>query len=212
MLKLFVDTVVWRYWFTLKAKKPLPRSNQEEDAKAFDTIFDKASSREQGFILLYNDCVETELPDEYRYNHAICFEKIKSLNFMEKICIPLSRADGTHKLDGSIKAGGKFGGSLREILSISGHSHEIAFRNAKPKLKRKENPAHTEPRKKEFDVEHLESALEAEADFFLTADYKLMGRLIQAKKEYPTNKVIHLALKICFRPVDAVTEIETRGH
>lgn len=212
MIKIFVDTSVWRYWFTLKANKSFPIAKQEEESKAFNKIFNLALSHPKEFTLLYNDRVENELPDEYRYEHPICFQKIKSLNFMEKICIPLSRANGTYKANGSIKAGGNLGGSLREILSTCGHNHEIAFRNAKPKLKRKENPAHTEPRKKEFDVEHLESALEAEADFFLTADYRLIKRLIRAKKEYQNNRVIDLALNICFRPVDALTKIESREH
>jgi hypothetical protein len=212
MFKVFVDTSVWRHWFTLKAKKSLPKAKQEEDAKAFEKIFNLVLSHPKEFTLLYNDRVENELPDEYRYEHPICFEKIKSLNVMEKSCIPLSRANGTYKADGSIKAGGNFGGSLREILSISGHNHEGAFRNAKPNLKRKENLAHTKPRKKEFDIEHLESALEAEAEVFLTTDYKLMKRLIQAQKEYPDNRVINMALKICFPPVDALTKVETMGH
>ena len=203
MIKILVDTSVWRHWFALKDKKTFPSPDIEEDAKAFSKIYDMVSSLPQKFLFIYNARVEDEL---YKYKYQICFQKIKSSNYIKKVSIPLSRVDGSYKCNGSMLAGGDFGGSLRDILSMYGYDHDAAFRNAKLNINRK-NSAHTNPRKKEFDIEHLESALEAKSDLFLTSDYKLIRRLNEAARYYPENKEIIFAKKICLRPVDALLKL-----
>jgi hypothetical protein len=130
----------------------------------------------------------------------------RDLNFVKKVPIPLSRYDGTYKFDGSILSGGKYGGSLRKVLDVSGYDHEAGFMNARPDME-KPNPAHTKPRRREFDIEHLESALEAEADLFLTTDTKLIRRLAQAKREYPDDTIIDSVQKICLCPADALPKL-----
>lgn len=205
-MKIFVDTCVWRYWLTLQNSRPID-GPLKESAIAFNKIYREISSHPDKHSFLYNTRIEDELPDDYLRNLPICFKKIITKRFVQKIPIPLSRADGTYKYDGSILCGGKLGGFLREILSMDGYDHETALKNAKPNLKL-ENPAHTNPRKNEFDVEHLESALEANADLFITADQALINRLRHALQLHPENSIIEMANKICGTPFQALIRLE----
>jgi hypothetical protein len=66
----------------------------------------------------------------------------------------------------------------------------------------------TQPRKEEYDVEHLESALEANADFFLTDDDVLIGRVKRAAERY-RNFAYQRANEICMHPVEALPRLLT---
>jgi hypothetical protein len=72
---------------------------------------------------------------------------------------------------------------------------------------RLENPAHTRPRKKEFDVEHLESALEAYADLFITTDQPLINRINRAYELSPENSAVTRVREICVMPIEALSRL-----
>jgi hypothetical protein len=124
----------------------------------------------------------------------------------KKLLSPLSRVDGTYKAGGSLLAGGRFGGMLSDILSVDGYDHEKALQSASPNYKL-ENPAHTRPRKKEFDVEHIESALEANADFFITTDQPLINCIRRAVRLLKNNPVVIKANGICVTPSQALSRL-----
>ena len=185
-MKIFVDTCVWRYWLTHKNSKIFQNEVFENHARVFDKVYQIISAEPLKYGFLYTDRIEGELPDNYLNDLPMSFNRIKNNRYFTKIPVPLSRADGTYRADGSILCGGSFGGALRGILSMDGYHHETALQNADPDYKL-ENPVHTKPRKKEFDVEYLESALEANADLFITADQPLIDRLCRALKIFPGN-------------------------
>jgi len=207
MVKIFVDTCVWRHWFSFKHYGSIENHFFNENAKAFDKIYKKVFSSPDKFLFLYNSRIEGELPDKYLFELPFCFQQIKDKGFMKKIPVPLSRADGTYRADGSVLACGDYGGTIIKILSIGGNNHLENMSKAKPNFK-KENPAHTKHRKKEFDIEHLESALHACANMFFTDDTKLINRLDSAKKVYPEDKEIDWARKISFYPVEALSKFK----
>ena len=206
MVTIFVDTCVWRHWFTFKAKKPFKSPDLEKNAEAFDKIYEMVIFNPLKFVFLYNACIQNELK---QYSNEFA-ELTQPKNF-NKIPIPLSRADGTYLANGSILAGGNFGGTVKKILSLDGHDHEEAIQKTPPNMKC-ENPAHNKPRKKEFDIEHLESALEANANIFITTDQKLIDRLDRAKEKYSASEEIALARNTCFRPVDALSELLSKAN
>ena len=205
-MKLFVDTSVWRHWLTFKNKKLFENDVLKNHAKEFDRIYDIVSSQPFKHVFLYNARVEGELPDLYLNNLPISFSKIKVNSYFTETAIPLSRADGTYKADGSLLCGGRFGGTLKGILSIDGYDHQKALQTAVPNYKL-ENPAHTGPRKKEFDVEHIESALEADADLFITADQSLIDRLKRALALLSENSAVKRANEICVTPSQALSRL-----
>ncbi len=206
-MRLFVDTCVWWHWLTLKNSRPLENCVLEKHATDFDQIFEIVSSDPLKHIFLYDACIERELPDCYLNGLPMSFSKIKEDGYFKKTPIPLSRADGTYKYDGSLLCGGRFGGALRGMLSLDGHDHERALQTTVPNSKR-ENPAHTKPRKREFDVEHLESALEADADLFITTDQHLIARLNRAIVSLTDNSAVMRANEICVTPGQALSRLK----
>ena len=208
IMRLFVDTCVWRHWLAFKNKRPFENRALENEAKEFDRVYDVVVSSEPlRHIFLYNARIEGELTACYFNGLPISFSLIKETGCFERIPIPLSRADGTYKCDGSLLCGGRFGGALKGMLSMDGHDHERALGAAVTKSKL-ENPAHTKPRKKEFDVEHLESALEAEADLFITTDHPLINRLSRALGLLTNNLAARRANEICVTPSQALSRLK----
>lgn len=207
---IFVDTCIWRYWLTLKNGRPFDNRDIEKHATDFDKIYKIVSTGSVPHVFLYNARIEGELPDCYLNELPMSFSKTKENAFLKKIPIPLSRADGTYQCDGSLLRGGRFGGTLICMLSLDGHDHEKALHTAIPNIKL-ENTAHTNPRKMEFDVEHLESALEANADLFITADRPLINRLSRAVKSLPDNAAVINANEICVTPSQALDRLKRVG-
>ncbi len=207
-IKIFVDAQVWRHWFTLKAGEAIENPQLEKYAKDFDKICNVIASRPEEFLFLYNTRIEQELPEKHRKGLPVCFETVKSSGLLEHIPIPLTKSDGTYKADGrTTLGGGHFGGRLRGLLNLDGKDHEKRIREARPAFD-KANPAHTKPRRDEFDIEHLESALEAGADFFITSDHKtILDNLEKAFKTYPTDPAILRANEICMTPSAALAKI-----
>lgn len=208
-MRLFVDTCVWWHWLTLKNNKPFKNHVSQNHAEDFDQIYEIVSSERSKHVFLYNALIEGEFRDCYLNGLPWSFSEISDIHHFEKTPIPLSRCDGTYKADGSILAGGRFGGSLRGILSIDGYDHEKALQKATPNYKRPgNNPVHTKPRKREFDVEHLESALEASADLFITSDQPLIKRLRHASEILKDNLAVTRANEICVTPGQALSRLD----
>ena len=201
-MKLFVDTCVWRYWFSYKNGHRFSKLTFEKYAKDFDQIYQIVAYAPPNHMILYNALIEKELASLSKL-----FNEVIGNRFMEKIPIPLSRADGTYNFGGSLLGGGNFGGTLKCILSTDGHDHEKAYNDATPDFE-KDNPAHHKTRIKEFDVEHLESAIEANADMFITTDDPLIRRLKRAKEQFSDNPVIMTANVICVTPSQALQRIK----
>lgn len=206
-MRFFVDTCVWRHWLTLKNGIEFENYTLKKHATDFQQVYDIVSSGPLKHIFLYDARVEGELPDLYLNSLKLSFSKVKDSGCLEKIPIPLSRADGTYKCDGSLLCGGRFGCALRDMLSIDGHDHETALQVTAPNS-RLENPAHTKPRKREFDIEHLEAAIEANADFFITTDQPLIDRLSRAVTLLTSNLAIIRANEICVKPIQALSRLK----
>ncbi len=207
-MKLFVDTCVWRHWLAFKNKRPFANRALKNDAKEFDRLYGVVSSEPLRHIFLYNARIEGELTECYLNGLPISFSLIKENGYFERIPIPLSRADGTYKCDGSLLCGGRFGGALRSVLSMDGYDHERALQTATPNYSPKGQPAHTKPRKKEFDIEHIESALEAGADLFITTDRPLTNSLKRALRLLPENQAVMRANEICATPGQALSRLD----
>ena len=125
-------------------------------------------------------------------------------NNLERIPSPLSRHDGLYKYDGALKYGGEFGGALRKCLKLnSKYNHEAALINSRIP---DQDPRKNKIRKKEFDIEHLETALEGEIDFFISLDYKLKRRLENCFKKYK-DEFVKKAYDIIRTPSEFLKEI-----
>lgn len=205
--KIFVDTSTWWHWFTYKNQESL-KEEYAENAKAFNQIYENALAEHHIFRFFYNSRIEDELPEKYRHQTPICFDLIKTSGLLKHVPIPLTRFDGTYKADGkSVLGGGEYGGRLRDLLCVDGYDHENKLREAVPDFNQK-NPAHTKPRKKEFDIEHLESALESRADFFITDDVKtILNVLKRCVEKHPDNPDIKRAFQISSTPIDVLLKI-----
>lgn len=124
--------------------------------------------------------------------------------------MPLSRADGYHKADGAIKCGGWYGGSLRVLLPPN-HADKLTAA-AKHAQETGMDTEYKEHRKKEFDFEHLEAALELGASYFITTDYALLGRLKSLTVAERKNPAVLRAGSIAVRPVDALQALRATGR
>jgi len=160
-----------------------------EESEAVQKIYD---------LVLNSDSMQfvfnKRIIDELGSNFAEDFQE-RVFPFAKKIPIPLTRHDGAYKMDGSLLYGGNFGGALRYLLPPD---HPTNLENAARYLAPSDYLYYTKPRKKEFDIEHMESAFECGAELFITTDKKalnLLGQkalnlLGQAVKSYPAEHPI----------------------
>lgn len=196
-MRIFVDTCVWRHWLT---KDRIEVERLKENALAFDQVYQKVLEPGSNSKFLYNAKILNELGE--RFSTEI---QNKILPYAERIPVPLSRADGAYKADGSLKCGGSMGGSLREILNRSGYNHEENLQKAVANLKPGEKLFEKKPRKREFDVEHMESALEANADLFITDDEKtILLPLKEISMGCEENSAIKRIFEISVTPIEAL--------
>ncbi len=129
---------------------------------------------------------------------------------LTRTSIPISRADGYHKLDGSIRCGGTYGGSLRVLLTAD---HEVKLTTAARNFQETgDNTKYMNQRTKEFDYEHLEAALEVGANYFITTDYTLLARLKSLTAAQRKSQEVQRAASIAVRPVEALLAISTTGR
>jgi len=200
MLRIFVDTCVWRHWFTFNMDSARLSDPLREHSESFTSIYRLVTSSSGKAEFLFNALVQYELGEKYQNefnNHVLPFAK--------KVPIPLSRCDGLYLYDGSILHGGKMGGSLNELLTADGYPQEENIMRSAAELGENEKLFEKSPRKREFDVEHMESALEAEADLFLTNDEKtILKRLRNLSECYKPSHAINAIHSIARTPTEAL--------
>jgi hypothetical protein len=201
MLKIFVDTSVWRHWFTFVAGKSSTPKLEQHSAN-FQKIYDLVCNAPTKGHFLHSKCVENELGKKFEKQFTG-----KVLPFSEEILIPLTRLDGTYSLDGSILLGGKIGGMLRNLSSVDGYDIEANLKLVIEKIKT-DKSSYKKVRKKEFDIEHMEAALEAEADLFITDDEISIALLKRASSRFNSNHPINLIYKIAKTPTLALPHLE----
>ena len=191
MLKMLVDTCTWQHWFSSKKNLNRLTSDLVTQCESFDEIYNIVSLSSNAKFL-YNALVRHELGTKYQTE----FEQY-ILPVAAKIPIPLSRFDGLYLFDGSILMGGRMGGSLREFLTFDGYPQDQKIIDAASKLRNGESLYETKPRKRELDVEHMESALEVEADIFITNDESTIIKRLEIMsehfdKEHAINKILSI--------------------
>lgn len=205
MLNIFVDTCVWRHWFTSIAKKTA-HNQILQHCVSFGNIYELVRATPEQARFLYNRRIEDELGERFKNNFIDMAFPLST-----KIPIPLTRHDGAYCYDGSILHGGRMGGTLRDLLTLDGYQHESELKYKAETLQKGKSLYDTSPRKKEFDVEHMESALEAEADFFLTNDEKsILARLQRASTKFETTHPIGLIYKIAMTPTVALPHVQEK--
>jgi len=203
MLRILIDTCVWRHWFSFKASPSCLSPALRAHSESFDMIYRLVSSSDRAEFL-FNALVKHELGDKYNsefYNYIHPIAK--------KIVIPLTRFDGLYCLDGSILCGGRMGGSLNEFLTADGYPQDVMVKEAAAALSDGEKLYETKPRKRELDVEHMESALETEADLFITNDESTIIRRLEAmSSRYDIDHPIHMILSITKTPTSALPYVQ----
>ena len=103
------------------------------------------------------------------------------------------------------------GGCLRDFLNDDGYDQEYMVSMAVDKLKVGEKLYETSARKRELDVEHMESALEAGADLFITNDeHTIIRRLESMSNRYDSNHPINVILSITRTPTSALPCVKER--
>lgn len=192
-VRILADTsIIWdALSFQLEPDRMKRDERRLEDAKAFWQLL-----AEPRMEVYYTSLLEHNLSQRFPAH----WQGLKSR--LIRTPIPLSRADGYHKADGSIMGGGTCGGSLRLLLSPDHEGNLIGaakhFQDTGIETEYKKH------RKGEFDYEHLEAALEVHARYFITTDYALLGRLKSLTAEERKNPEVQRAATIAVRPVDAL--------
>lgn len=202
VLRILIDTCVWQHWFTFKREPETLSQKHRAYSENFDIIYRKANSS-NAIELLYNALVVHELGIRYSAEFS---EYV--LPIAKKIVIPLTRCDGLYIHDGSILHGGLMGGSLKDFLTADGYPQEEKIQEEAKKLQAGAKLYKTNPRKRELDVEHMESALEAKADLFITNDEKtIIKRLEKMSARYDSGHPINLIYSITKTPTTALPDI-----
>ncbi|NTU50086.1 MAG: hypothetical protein HGA87_04235 [Desulfobulbaceae bacterium] len=203
MLRILVDTCVWQHWFTLKINPTRLSATLRVHSESFNAIYQLIATSSSAEFL-FNALVVHELGAKHEDDFAKYVAPVS-----KKIPIPLSRTDGLYKCDGSILSGGRTGGSLNAFLNADGYSQEEMIQNSAGSLSGEQKLYETKPRKRELDVEHMESALEANADIFLTNDERtIIERLQRLGRRYPDNHPINMILAITSTPTSALPKIQ----
>ncbi|OYT78220.1 hypothetical protein [Pseudomonas sp. PGPPP2] len=198
MTGILVDTSTWWHWFSLLAGRSFGNSKQEAEATAFGHLYDRLTQCQHSHPFLYNARVLLELPEDLR----IEFDRLVK-PYARLIPIPLSRTDGAYQFDGSILMGGRMGGSLSCLLNMDGYAHEEKLLEAANSGKHR-NLYDAKERRREFDIEHLESALEAGASHFVTTDSIRIQTIVKAASLWPESKPVADAARICCLPSTAL--------
>lgn len=204
MLKIFVDTCVWRYWVSWIAGRISDLSPHCADATAFDEVHTAIKRGQVQAQLLYDERVMLELGE------VLAAEvRKRTEGHSTRVPIPLTRADGSFKHDGSILGGGVHGGSLDVLLTADGLDHERLIHEAAQRAQSAGTFLYDEKiRRKEFDVEHLEASLEAQADYFVTSDVKtIILRLQRLSEKHPDDQALQAVTRTLRRPTQLRGEL-----
>lgn len=199
--RLLIDSCTWRHWNSHRSGKVIPQ-HLRVFSEAFDQVYELAVSG--SITLLYNDRVRQELDGV----PGLFNETIVPLSV--KVPIPLSRADGAYLFDGSMLSGGVMGGSLDDFLELDGRRNQEALSAAAAGLGPGDFLYDTGPRKKEFDAEHMESALEAGADLFVTNDTNtIIKPLNRHAHRFGAQHAIRQIHAIAVTPTDALHRLQS---
>lgn len=126
-----------------------------------------------------------------------------------KVTIPQTRSDGSYCYDGSIKHGGRMGGKLRSLLALDGYQHDNRLTQAAATLATDQYLYELPVPKREFDIEHMEAALEADADLFVTVDRStILNRYRAVREQFQSNEVITRAIDFSVTPGEALERIK----
>lgn len=126
-----------------------------------------------------------------------------------KVVIPLTRADGLQCFDGSITHGGRMGGKLRPLLALDGNDQDAQVAQAAATLTQDQHLYELPARRKEFDIEHMEAALEADADFFVTVDRStIINRYRAVREQFRSDAAITRAIDFSVTPGEALGRIK----
>lgn len=203
MYRIFVDTCVWWHWLTHRAGIEITNPDLIMEVVCFDEIYQVVRNRPAQFVFLHNRRIELELGHRFSKDF---FELVLPLS--TSVPLPLTRYDGAYCHDGSILYGGECGGSLRDLLYASGRNHEVELRKAHDRLRQGEPLYKSNARKREFDVEHLESALEAKADIFITNDVStIITPIKNLAKSYTAEDPVYRIGAILKTPADALKTV-----
>ncbi|MBD2069130.1 hypothetical protein H6F93_16675 [Leptolyngbya sp. FACHB-671] len=207
MKTIFVDTCVWRHWFSHLDQPSKLTPKLKAESEAFQRIYNLVlNSDSKQFV--FNQRIVDELGSQFAEHLE---EKV--LPFAKKVPIPLTRPDGAYKPDGSLICGGNCGGTLRDLLVIQGYKHADKLEEAATSLAPDAYLYNTKPRKKEFDIEHMESALECNAELFITADERtILNLLKQAAKSYPIQHPITHMHSIAKLPSESLNILTCSNH
>lgn len=200
MKNIFVDTCLWWHWFSYldQPSQLLPKFKSE--AEAFQQIYNLVLNSDS-LQFVFNQRIVDELGSRFAKHF-----KDRVLPLSKKVPIPLTRLDGTYRLDGSFLHGGNFGGKLRDLLSTQGYDHAARLEESARALAPDDYLYNKKPRRKEFDIEHMESALECNAVLFITTDETtILNVLKQAAKSYPLQHPINRMHSIAKLPSESLT-------
>lgn len=209
-LNVLIDTCVMRHAINYKLDKSrfqvclgemgIDGLNYSiEDVEAFWKLIEI-----ENITFYYNDLSEYKM-EEFSTSELKKIEWFNIQSICVKAAIPLTRADGIAKADGSYLAGGEYGGTLRALLDIN-HEEKIN-EAAKQNQHGGDEKKYKKLRYKEHDYEHLESALELGVDYFITMDNKLLRRLESLTPTQKSNAEIAKAKRITIRPSCLLTSI-----
>lgn len=204
MLKIFVDTCVWRHWLSWIDGRITDTSLHFADATAFDDVLTSIKSGQLQAQLLYDERVVLEL-GERRFTEV----KRRTEGHSSRVPIPGTRADGSYKADGSVLGGGDHGGRLHVMLTADGVAHERLLHEAAVRAQSAGSFLYEEKiRTKEFDVEHLEASLEAHADYFVTTDVNtIILRLQRLSEKFPDDQALQAVTRTLRRPTQLRGEL-----
>ncbi|HAU81027.1 MAG TPA: hypothetical protein DCW96_10245 [Stenotrophomonas sp.] len=208
MLKIFVDTCVWRHWLSWVAGRISDLSPHYADATAFDDVLTAIKRGHVQAQLLYDERVMLELGE------ALATEaRRRTEGHSTRIPIPGTRADGSFKADGSFLYGGVYSGSLDVLLTADGMDHERLVHEAAVRAQTAGTFLYDEKiRRKEFDVEHLEASLEAQADYFVTSDVRtIILRLQRLSERLPNDQALQAVTRTLRRPTQLRGELVSAG-
>ena len=199
-MRVFVDTCVWRHWFVYRIDRARLSEALQAESNSFSEIYNCVTLSLGKSRFLYNARIRAELGERFEQS----FEQLVD-PYAVKVPIPLTRMDGSYSLDGSFIFGGRMGGSLRALLEDSGYQQERAVAHAAESLQPGEALYDAAPRRREFDVEHMESALEAKADLFLTVDTRtILSPLQRTAANSAAGSPLQIMLNIAKTPREAL--------
>jgi hypothetical protein len=150
--------------------------------------------------LFYSSLTDVEMPEKLDGP----WQELKRR--MQKTTVVSARANGIYLADGSVSSGSVHGGGLR-CLNDPGFDVSL-LKAAKQSREEGTDKPYMHYRRREFDFDHVEAALEMKADYFITNDRRLMRRIRSAPKNIvKQNITVKLAKRIVCTPQEALTKI-----